>query len=158
MPCLLWCVASHHTARRPFSPVIVVGAVAAAATTGALFAIGRRMGAAGLPFAAIAAGLFHETARTSWPLTVVGVGLHVAITMLWSAVAVWCHRALGWRAVSAAFAVAVGAHLVSWVLAWSSGQGVASVLALGDRIELAVVFAIALVAGIRIAFLAPRST
>lgn len=157
MPRLFWFVASPYSARRPFSPVIVVGSVAAAATTGALLAMGRRLGAAGYPFGAIAAGLLHETARSTWTLSILGVGIHVVITFLWSALAVWCHRALGWRPWVAAFMVAIGAHLLSWLLAWSTGNGLASVLALGDRIALAVVFALALVAGIRIAFLARRS-
>jgi len=154
---LFWFVASPYSARRPFSPVIVVGSVAAAATTGALLAMGRRLGAAGFPFAAIAAGLLHETARSTWPLFLAGVAIHIVITFLWSAVAVWCHRALGWRPWAAAFIVAVGAHLLSWLLAWFTGNGVASVLALGDRIALAAVFGLALVTGIRIAFSAPRS-
>ena len=41
---------------------------------------------------------------------------------------------------------------LSWIIAWSSGSGLASVLALGDRIVYALVLAGALVVGMRFAF------
>jgi hypothetical protein len=41
---------------------------------------------------------------------------------------------------------------VTWITAWSTGNGVASVLTLGDRVIVGVVFVVALVVGMRLAF------
>jgi hypothetical protein len=154
---LLWDVA--FTRLRAASATIFVGSIAAAATTGALLAIGHRMGGASLPFAATGATLLRQTVSgASAGLVLAGFALHVALVFAWSALCVWLVRAHGWRPMLAAFAVALAAHVASWLAAWSTGYGVASVVALGDRIVLAAVFALALVAGIRLALFAPRST
>lgn len=132
---------------------MVVGALAAAATTGALIAIGHRLGRVGLPFATIGGGLFHETANGgATGLIIAGILVHLVLTFAWSALAVWLVRARGWRRSFAAIAVAAGAHALSWIIAWTTGRGIASELALGDRVVLAVVFAGALVVGMRFAF------
>lgn len=134
-------------------PGIVVGAVAASATTGALIAIGRRLGNAGTPFAAITAAMLDRTASGSQPALVAGgVLLHLAATFAWSFAFVWALRTMRWRTDASAIAVAAAAFVVSWLIAWSTGNGLASVLPLGDRVVLAVVFAGSLVVGIRFAF------
>lgn len=153
---LLWGVAfpQHRTSSATF----FVGSIAAAATTGALIAIGRRMGGASLPFAAIGATVLQRTVSgASSGLVFTGVVLHIALIFVWTSLCLWLVDRRGWRPIRAAFVVALVAHLASWLAAWSTGYGVASVVALGDRIVFAVVFALALVVGIRFAFLSSRS-
>jgi hypothetical protein len=82
---------------------------------------------------------------------ITGLVGHVIVVFAWSWVAVWLVRARHWRRTLAATAVAVGAHVFSWIDAWWTGGGLASALPLGDRIVLAVVFAGALVVGMRFA-------
>lgn len=136
----------------------MVGSLATAATTGALLAFGRRLGGATLPFAAIGAAVARETPSATSPgLVAMGIALHVAATFAWSAAFLWLASARGVRPMAAAFAIAVAAHVVSWVVAWSTGGGIASVLVLGDRLVLAMVFGITLVAGIRLALPTARS-
>jgi hypothetical protein len=154
---LLWVVSA-----RPISPAVVVGSVASAATTGALIAIGHRVGSIGLPFASIGAVLLRQSVTTTAALMVVtGLVLHIAVTWLWSLIGVQLARAITTRAVAAgviaAGVVAAGQFTLSWIIAWSSGSGLASVLALGDRIVYAVVLAGAMVVGMRFAF-PPRET
>lgn len=128
--------------------------MASAATTGALIAIGHRLGSIGVPFAEIGAALFHRTASGSEAgLIFTGFVLHVVMMMLWSAVFVWLMRSVRWRAWIAATAVAIGSMLLSWLIASSTGRGIATALALGDRILVAIVLAISLVVGMRFAFL-----
>ncbi|HXT16913.1 MAG TPA: hypothetical protein VN706_14835 [Gemmatimonadaceae bacterium] len=132
---------------------IVVGTVASAATTGALIAAGRRLGSAGIPFAEISSALFHRTpSGGEVGLVFSGVVLHVAVTMLWSAAFVWLVRRARWRRIFAAVVVACASLVLSWLIAWSTGRGVATVLPLGDRIVVSVVLAISLVVGMRFAF------
>ena len=134
-------------------PTIIVGALAAAATTGALIAFGRRLGGPWLPFAIIGGALPHRTASAhAWGLILTGLAVHLALVFLWSALFVWLVRTRHWRSAVAAMAVVAAAHLFAWLIAWTSGGGIASVLALGDRLVLAVVFASALVVGMRFAF------
>jgi hypothetical protein len=135
------------------APSLVIGTVASAATTGALLAIGRRLGSAGIPFAEVSASLFHRTASGGEAgLVFTGLILHVALTMLWSAVFVWLVARARWRASVAAIVVALGTLVLSWLFAWSTGRGVATVVALGDRVVVSVVLAAALMIGMRFAF------
>ena len=139
--------------QRSIAPVIVVGSVAASATTGALIAIGHRLGGIGIPFASISASLLHRTASSSSAgLIVAGLILHIVATFLWTAIYMWLVRTLRWRADVAAIAVGAGAYVLTWLAAWSTGGGLASALALGDRLVLTVVLAGALVVGMRFAF------
>ena len=144
-------------ARLVFTPPgIVVGTVASAATTGALVGIGHRLGSIGIAFAEISAALFHRTPSGGEAgLVFTGVILHVAFTMIWSAIFLWLVTRARWRPVLAAIVVALGTHALSWLVAWSTGRGMATVLPLGDRIVLATVFAVALLVGMRFA-LVPR--
>ncbi len=143
---------------RASSAILFVGSIAAAATTGALIAIGHRMGGASLPFAATGATLLRRTVSgASSGLVFTGVVVHLGLVFGWSALCVWLVGSRGWRPMLAALVVALAAHLASWLAAWSTGYGIASVVALGDRIVLAVVFALALVVGIRLAFFSSRN-
>jgi hypothetical protein len=133
-----------------------LGLVAAAATIGALIGIGHRLGSVALPFAATAAALLDRTTTSSdAQLVAIGLVLHVGLTFVWTAVFVWLARGRGWKPAVAAIVVAAGVHGLTWFVAWKTGRGVASVLPLGDRIVLAIVFAAALAVGIRFAF-SPR--
>jgi hypothetical protein len=138
---------------QPSSPAVAVGSVAAAATTGALVAMGHRLGSAALPFSAIGAALVRRTVTAqSGRLVFAGVVLHVTVVFLWSAVFVSLVRRARWRAVVAGFAVGAGELLISRAATSITGAGVASVLQFGDQLVLAMVYALALVAGMRFAF------
>ncbi len=150
-----------------FSPTVVVGAITAAATTGALVAIGHRMGHAGIPFIAIASAI--ALSRRSAPgggAIVVGVVLHLIASFVWSAVCVRLAERVGAERVGSkngaqaatAFAVGLANFVVSWLVAWWTGRGLASELTLGDRVVYAVVFTVSLIVGMRYAFLHPRET
>ncbi len=148
---LLWVVPG-----RPISPTVVVGSVAAAATTGALVAIGHRLGSAGIPFAAISA-VVHHSAATSATFTIIsGLLYHAASVFLWGALCVQLARAFARRGLAAVLTAACQFTLV-WLFAWSSGSGLATVVPLGDRIVYAVVLTGALVVGMRIAFSRPAT-
>jgi hypothetical protein len=136
--------------------VLIVGCVAAAATTGALIAMGRRLGSTAFPFASISAIVFHSSgfAIDSRSL-VVGLLLHLLFVILWSALAVQLARGLG--ALLSALLVAMSQFIVSWIIAWWGGTGLASALVLGDRLVYAVVLAGALVVGMRFAFSLARN-
>ena len=138
---------------QPSSPVVAVGSVAAAATTGALVAMGHRLGAAALPFAAIGAVMLRRTVTAeNGSLLFAGIVLHVTIVFLWSAVFVFLSRRARWNAGVAATVVGACELMTSRAAASITGAGVASVLQLGDQLVLAIVYALALVVGMRFAF------
>ena len=148
---LLWVVPA-----RPISPTVVVGSVAAAATTGALVAIGHRLGSMGLPFAAIGAVVLGRTATASAAgMVLTGLVLHALAIFLWSALGVQLARTFLRRDVAAGI-VAASQFTLSWIIAWSTGAGLAGVLALGDRLVYVVVFAVALIVGMRFALPPPQ--
>jgi hypothetical protein len=134
---------------------MVVGSVASAATTGALVAMGHRLGSAGIPFASVSAVILHRTASGgAVGLVFTGLILHAALIFLWSAIFVWVVQRLHWRRPLAALVVGVAALCFSWLIAWSLGGGLSSVLPLGDRLIYALVLAGALVVGMRFALFA----
>jgi hypothetical protein len=138
---------------QPSSPVVAVGSVAAAATTGALVAMGHRLGAAALPFAAIGALVLRRTVTAeSAGLLFAGVVLHVTIVFLWSAVFVFLSRRGRWNAGVAAIVVGACELMTSRAATSFTGAGAASVLQFGDQLVLAIVYALALVVGMRFAF------
>jgi hypothetical protein len=138
---------------QPTSAAIVVGSVAAAATTGALIAIGHRLGSAAVPFAAISAVLFHRTVSASAVgLVFTGLILHAFVIFAWSATFLWLVRRLGFRAIAAACGIGIAALALSWLIARSTGGGLSTVLPLGDRLVYGLVLAGALVVGMRFAF------
>lgn len=129
-------------------------ALAVAATTGALIGFGHRLGGAGLPFAAIAASLLRRTTTTTDPeLIAAGLAAHVVLISAWVLVFAWLVRVRGWRVPVAAMLVVAAVHVLSWLFALWTGNGLSSVLPLGDRIVFAIIFAGALVVGTRFAFL-----
>jgi hypothetical protein len=133
--------------------LIFIGGLASAATTGALVAMGRRLGSAGIPFAAIGAPVFHRTASSAAVgLVAAGVLLHVLAIFVWTALFIWLTRRRPDAAPWIAIAVASGAFVFSRIVAWATGVGLSSVLPLGDRLVLALVLAGALVLGMRFAF------
>jgi len=144
---LLWVVHAHSE-----SPTIVVGSLATAATTGALVAMGHRAGHVAMAFAAIGAVPFQRTSESGVVgLVFIGFVFHVAVTFVWSALYVWIAQRSRHRAIIA-LVFAVANFLCSWIVTWSTARGIAGVLPLGDRIVYAIIFAIALVVGMRYAF------
>jgi len=144
--------------RQSISPGVVTGSVVAAATTGAMVAMGHRLGSLALPFAAIGAALLHRTVTAGNLLLILaGLVLHVTIAFGWSIVCVLLVRDAGWPDIPAAIAIAAGGLVTSWLVTVLTNAGVASVLQLGDRIVLALVYAFALVVGMRFAFLPLRN-
>lgn len=153
MHCLLCDVRAQ-----PIPRGVIVGGVVASATTGALVALGHRAGGAGLPFAAIGAGLLHVMpGNRDFAVVVTGVVLHVAMMLLWSAIFVWLVDHTHFGAFITALLIAIGHFAMSWAVASSTGAGTASVLPLGDRLVLGVVLFTALVSGMRFAFLSAPS-
>jgi hypothetical protein len=145
-----------------FSPAIVVGAISAAATTGALIAIGHRTGDAGAPFAAIASvfvpGAARSRAMGAGAGAVLGGGvLQIVAMFVWSAICVRLAERIGSRVLAAL--VVAGANLVvSRLVLSSTGRGLASELTLGDAVIYAIVLTGSLIVGMRYAFLHPRET
>jgi len=133
------------------SPTVAVGGVAAGATTGALIAIGHRLGSVGLLFSAIGA-FVQPRASTLGPTASVGIGLlvHVAVVFVWSAIFVWLAARLA-HVFVAALLVAIAQFAASGIAARAASSGLASVLPLGDRLVYAVVLGAALVVGMRLA-------
>ena len=139
--------------RSPTLPGVIVGAVAASATAGALVAIGRRAGSAALPFGVIgnilAGGQF---VRVTPGNVIGGVVAHFAISIGWGIVfALLVERWRG-RTISAALVVAIASFVVSLLVGRIAGRGLATVLPIGDRVIVSLVFATALMLGMRFAF------
>jgi len=150
-------VSSRATAG-PVSTGIIVGGVAAAATTGALIAMGHRIGSAALPFASISATLFRGTvASGAVGLVFTGIVLHVTAIFVWSVVFVWLVERLRWSSIVAGALIGAAHFSLSWLVAWGTGAGLASILPLGDRIVFALILFASLVVGMRFAFLPLRN-
>jgi hypothetical protein len=138
------------------SPVVAVGGVTVAATTGALIAMGHRAGSAGLPFAAISALVLHRaTSAVAIGMVFTGLALHIVAIFVWCFIFVWMVEHAIHNEIVTGVLVAAAQFIVSGIATWATGQGSASVLPLGDRIVFAAILAISLVVGIRLAF--PRS-
>lgn len=148
---LLWGVRGQS-----YTATVVVGALTASATTGALVAIGHRAGHAALPFAAIGAVLFPRDAGSgAVGLVFAGFVFHVLAMFVWSYVCVRLAERTGSRAF-AAVTVTAGNFIASWVVAVTGGRGLASELTLGDRLLFSLVLGVSLVVGMRYAFFASR--
>jgi len=133
--------------------VVTIATLAASATTGALIAMGHRVGGASLPFAAIASVLLgRELGAGTTRLVVAGVLLHLIATFVWTAVFVWLLRSWSGLDVLAALVVGAAELTFSWSVAHVTGAGIATLLPLGDRVVLAVILSASLVLGIRFAF------
>jgi hypothetical protein len=138
--------------------MVVLGSIAAAATTGALLAIGRRLGGVGVGLAAIGNVLVHAPggAETT-AAVVVGLVTHLVAAFLWTAVFLALWRRFGRRDIVAALIVAIAELALSWLVARASGAGIATVVPLGDRVLLALILALSLVVGMRFAFSPSRN-
>ena len=102
------------------SPGVAIGSVVAAATTGALVAMGHRLGSAVLPFAAISAVVFHRTVTaTDTGLVFAGLVFHVTFAFVWSFLFVFLVRRARWRGVAGAIVIAVGELVTSWIVTLS---------------------------------------
>lgn len=137
---------------QPISSGVIIGGITAAATSGALIAMGRRQGSAGLPFAAIGAAFSHQTtSAVAANLVLGGFLLHVLAMLAWSVVFVWLTERLGGKHIVATILVTMVAFAFSILVTQWRGSGLASVLPLGDFLVLALVFACSLEVGMRFA-------
>jgi hypothetical protein len=138
--------------RNPIPPGIIAGAVAASATAGALVAMGRRLGSGGLAFSAIASVFAGAPfVRVSTGSVVAGIVLHFLVTVAWGIAFVILAEQWRGRSIAAALIVAIVAFVISSLLARVAGRGLAVILPIGDRLILYLVFAAALVLGMRFA-------
>jgi hypothetical protein len=139
--------------RTPILPGIIVGAVAASATAGALIAMGRRVGSAALPFSAIGSILGGgQFVRVTPGNVVAGIVAHVVASIGWGLVFAFLVERWRGRTIAAALVVAIAAFCFSLLLGRIAGRGIAIVLTTGDRVILSLVFACALALGMRFAF------
>src|SRR4051812_14096469 len=114
---LLWVVSA-----RPITPAVIVGGVAAAATTGALVAVGHRLGSVALPFTSIGAVLLHGSAGApATYIVITGLLLHAAAIYLWSLICLQLARGFARRDIAAGL-VAACQFTLSWIVAWLSGS------------------------------------
>lgn len=134
---------------------IATGLVAAAATGGALVGIGLRFGTPARLFNALAAYLLGPGVQALWRfsiVTVAGVLVHLVVSIVCGLAFVALVDRSGGGEIGWAILVAVVAFLLSWLVAALFGLGLATLLAFGDRLVLAVVLAVALPLGMRLAF------
>lgn len=135
------------------------GVLAAAATAGALVGVGIRVGTPARPLNSIAAVVLGQNAQGTWGFTTVtaaGLALHFAATVALALLFAWTVTRTGGRAW--AWGAIFGAAWLAgaWLLARVLGLGPGALLPLGDRILLAVLLALALPLGMRLAFPAHR--
>lgn len=138
---------------------IGVGIVAASATAGALLRIGIRDGTPARPFNAIASVVAGSSAAATWGfagVTLVGVAAHVVATVAWALLAEWLvERGVATRWVAAGV-VAVVWLAFSTAIGRIAGNGLSAVVDPGDRVTIALVLAVTLALGMRLAFSSPR--
>jgi hypothetical protein len=136
---------------------ILTGALAAAATAGALLGFGIQQGTPARPFNAIAALVLGDRADRIWGfhpvVTVVGVIVHVALTFGWGLLFARLAGGMrGLRLAGAALGIAAAALAVDVLIATRIlGSHVSDVLAPAQVIALHVVLGIALGVGMRLA-------
>lgn len=133
-----------------------IGAVAAASTTGALLAMGHRLGFTSLAIRSIGYVFGLPQLGGPWWLAtcsfLVGLALHVALVIIGGVLYQYLRFHLNWRSVMSAVAVGVVSFGVTWSTAMITGRGPGAVLPLGDRIVLAIVLGGSLELGMRFAF------
>jgi len=133
-----------------------IGLLTAASTTGALLAMGHRLGMASLPLRSIGAVFGIEQLGGSWVLAtisfLVGLGVHVALVIVGGVLFQYLRFRLNGRTLVSGVAVGVVSFALTWSTAMITGRGPGAVLPLGDRIVLAIVLAGSLVVGMRFAF------
>ncbi len=133
--------------------------MAASATAGVLLRIGMRDGTPARPFNAIASVFLGASAAQTWGfagVTLVGVAAHVAVMIAWALAAEWVvERGVATRWVAAGV-VALAWLALSTAIGRIDGNGLSAVVDLGDRVTIALVLAITLAIGMRLAFPHPR--
>jgi len=142
-------------AQRTLRVGIAVGLIAGSATAGALIVLGRRLGGAAIPFAAAVSPVSPLAAAIgAIPTGAVVAGMLVWLLMsaAWGAVFAWLVVEWRGRTVIPGIVVGVSQFLIGSAAARTSGRGIATVLGDGDRVLVELLFAAALVIGIRFAF------
>lgn len=132
---------------------IATGLVAASATGGVLVALGLRFGTPARPFNALAAYLLGPAAQAAWspsPITAIGIVVHLVTMSACGIVYVALVQHSG-GAIAWALLVAAVVFALSWLVGALFGLGLTTLLAPGDRVILAVVLAVALPLGMRLA-------
>lgn len=135
------------------------GLIAAAATSGALVGFGLRFGTPWRAFNTIAAAtLARGSGSLGAPVafTVVGVALHVLASIVWGLLYAFAVERSGGHRWLWGVVVAFGMFWATWAIAALSGAGLGSLLPLFDRIAIALVLALALPLGMRLALPAIR--
>lgn len=134
---------------------IATGLVAAAATGGVLVGLGLRFGTPARPFNALAAYLLGPAAQAAWspsPITAIGILVHLVTMSACGIVYVALVQHSGGGAIGWALLVVTAVFALSWLVGALFGLGLTTLLAPGDRVILAVVLAVALPLGMRLAF------
>lgn len=133
----------------------MAGLIAAAATSGALVGFGIRFGTPLRAFNTIAAALLSHMPGGSiaapLAVTITGVLLHVLASVCWGIAYAYVVERSGGHRLLWGVVVALAVFLVTGALASLSGEGLATLLPVGDRIAVAIVFAAALPLGMRLA-------
>src|SRR5262249_22798860 len=139
------------TSRRFVAPTIVAGGVAASASTRAPIAIGRRLGKIRVPLSALRAA--PSPSPIFWwgtPPAIVRFGWAIPVGVVCAIVFV-ALVTRGWRLSAAGIVIGCAEFALSWITASVTGGGLASAVPLGDRVMLAIVIAVSLVVGLRVA-------
>ncbi len=146
-----------HVKPSTLSQGILTGALAAAATAGALLGFGLQQGTPARPFNAIASFLLGDRAHGIWGfhlvVTVVGVIVLVAVTLGWGVLFARLAGGMrGLRLAGTALVVAAAALIVNVLIATRlRGAYVSDVLAPAQVVALHLVLGVALAAGMRLA-------
>jgi hypothetical protein len=136
---------------------VLTGALAAAATAGALLGFGLQQGTPARPFNAIAGLLLGDRAGGIWGfhpvVTVTGLLVHVALTLGWGLLFARLARGMrGLRLVAAALVAAIAALALDALLAGRIlGVDVSGALAPAQVVALHLVLGVALAVGMRLA-------
>ena len=153
--------ASFRAVRRHWIEAgITTGIIAAAATAGALMGFGIRFGTPLRPFNTIAASVLGATAvlASNAPAMVatIGVAIHVATCIAWALAYAWIVEQSNGHEWEWGVATSVVAFALTSLVARSLDIGLGTLLSVAQRIALAVVLAIALPLGMRLANSATR--
>jgi hypothetical protein len=146
-----------HLQQGPLTQGILVGALAAAATAGALLGFGMQQGTPARPFNALASLVLGDRAHGIWgfhaTVTVVGVIVLVTLTLAWGVL--FARVAGGMRGIRLAGTAMVVAAAALAVDVWIGGlvrwANVSDALAPAQVVALHVVLGVALGVGMRLA-------
>ena len=136
---------------------ILTGALAAAATAGALLGFGLQQGTPARPFNALAGLILGDRAGGIWGfhpvVTTAGLLVHVAVTLGWGVLFARLARGMrGWRLAGASAVAVIAALAVDVFIAGRLlGANVSDVLAPAQVIALHIVLGVALGVGMRLA-------